>query len=208
MSATITIQQLPIVPLPLQPTDSILLARGSSQAYQATMLSVWTIAVSAFPALPTTPVATDVMLIWRDGNQYVTPFSTVGFPSGTQMWFYSASAPAGWQIVTMSGDTMIGCVNNTNSGSNVGVFNVGGTVLKNQSAGVGSWQMQPVQLAPHQHGIPTVSGSGNQYDGYKLTTGGSQNYTPQTQRFPPTGSTDQWGTWRPITAIGVIAVKL
>lgn len=168
------------------------------------MLSVWTIAVSAFPALPTTPVATDVMLIWRDGNQYVTPFSTVGFPSGTQMWFYSASAPAGWQIVTMSGDTMIGCVNNTNSGNDVGSFNTGGTVLKDAPNNIGNWKMDVNQLTYHFHYLKIVEGSGSRFSGIKLSSGGEQRDIATTRPTPGTA----WGTWRPITAIGVIAVKL
>lgn len=214
--SSITIQQLPQAPLPLVSSDAIIVSRGTNQEYKATMLNVWTISTSVFPS-SSSILATDQMMIWRNGSPYIVSFSDVGFIAGTSMWFYSASAPAGWQIIAMAGDVMLGVVNS--NGASVGnSFVTGGSILLNSTTGVGSWKMLSTQLPPHEHYVQRNSDNTDPFPPFPpLPTGGGLLYTnkssgsEQANRYPTVGvvlGSAGYGSWRPVTAIGVVAQKL
>ena len=211
--SSITIQQLPQAPLPLVSSDAIIVSRGTNQEYKATMLNVWTISTSVFPS-SSSILATDQMMIWRNGSPYIVSFSDVGFIAGTSMWFYSASAPAGWQIIAMAGDVMLGVVN-SNGASAGNSFVTGGSILLNSTTGAGSWKMLSTQLPPHEHYVqrnsddtdivPPLSGAGGLL--YSKTSSGDI----RPNRYPTVGvvlGSAGYGSWRPVTAIGVVAQKL
>ena len=206
--SSITIQQLPQAPLPLLGSDALIISRGTNQEYKATMLSVWTINTSVFPVAASI-LATDQMMIWRDSNPYIVNFSDVGFIAGTAMWFYSASAPAGWQVIAIPGDAMLGIVNSAGSAAG-NSFLSGGSVLSNPSTGVGSWNMLATQLPPHDHFIPNVRSE----TGTNLTGGfefyGSRKSIRETSSATNliVSGTAAYGSWRPVTAVGVVAQKL
>lgn len=200
--STISIQGLQQAPLPLLPTDTMIVSRGSNQDYKTTMQSVWTISTIAFPSL-TSLLATDQMMVWRDGQPYIVNYSSVGFVSGTTMWFYSASAPSGWEIVALAGDTMLGIVDSSGSGQ----FLTGGSQLYNPSAslGTGTWAFSGQQIPSHVHPVEAVSSSkGNDSGFVYLSLAGKSLGTKNTNL----SNGSQLGSWRPVTAIGVIAKKL
>jgi hypothetical protein len=166
------------------------------------MQSVWTISLSLFPTA-TSIDPSDKIMLWRGGLPYTTDITNVGFLPGTTTWFYSNSAPVGWQIVDTAGDSILGVV------SDDGQFTVGGTQLYNSGAqfsGTGSWKMAADQLTPHSHTITSV------FAGESGTTIG--NAVPYLTNFKKsttstaTYSAPQWGSWRPVTSIGIIAIKL
>lgn len=209
MSTSISISALPVIGLPLQATDNIIISRGANQDYRTTMQAVWTIATTAFPTA-TTVQATDLVMIWSGGSPFMTTFNNVGFITGTTMWFYSASAPSGWQVVSVAGDAMLGVMSNA-SGD---VFTAGGTTQNNSGGGDGSgqftWKMTSAQIPEHQHGINSVppgdiAGAPN-YSVVSAKSSAFRVISPITTTFQIGSST--WGTWRPVTAIGVLASKL
>ena len=197
--STISIQGLQQAPLPLLSTDVIIVSRGTNQDYKSTMLSVWTIASSAFPSV-TSILSTDQMMIWRSGSPYMANYSSIGFVSGTTTWFYSASPPSGWQIVATAGDAMLGVVDSSNQGS----FVSGGTVLLNNSTGIGSWKMLPTQIPSHSHQIYTDENGTGGLGSFSYDSFSNRGALQKTQLSD--GS--QSGTWRPVTAVGIIATKL
>lgn len=206
--SSITIQQLPQAPLPLLGSDALIISRGTNQEYKATMLSVWTINTSVFPVAASI-LATDQMMIWRDSNPYIVNFSDVGFIAGTAMWFYSASAPAGWQVIAIPGDAMLGIVNSAGSAAG-NSFLSGGSVLSNPSTGVGSWNMLATQLPPHDHYVPNVKSEtgANINGGFEFFGSRKGRNDTNSKTSGITAGTTAYGSWRPVTAIGVVAQKL
>jgi hypothetical protein len=143
------------------------------------------------------------MMIWRNGFPYIVSYSDVGFAPGTAMWFYNSAAPAGWEILAIPGDAMLGVVDS--SGANQ--FINGGSQLYSgvDGTGTGSWKMTADQLVPHIHHIvATFTNGGGKYS--KLLRGDKNNLSEG--RETDLNVAPNYGNWRPVTAIGIIAQKL
>ena len=122
------------------------------------------------------------------------------FPSGTKLWFYQDTAPTGWTIVSGVSDCLIGI-----KGTSGATYATGGTVA-------GTWQtpdhtLTLNEIPSHTHGYNEVKyvGGGN-FDwgvSFENPTAGPINTTSAGGGM----AHNHGNTWRPVAAIGIIAVK-
>lgn len=123
------------------------------------------------------------------------------FDSGTQLWFYQATAPTGWSIVSSLSDCLLGVVNTTTGNT----YSTAGTVA-------GTWQQSDHTLTvdempTHHHTASQFKDPANAF-GYYITYTSGPLY--QNQICNDTGGNqphNHGNSWRPQTAVGIIAEK-
>ena len=136
-------------------TDLIVLRQGLEDR-KATVSQISQIVFSDYTISGTPLTSTDVLVFGKNnGDGTYSNFAlrpqALGFLSGTNCWFYQATAPLGWQIVPNTGDRVLGTVL------------AGGGLLQYNTAGLqGTWQQRDVdgitntglsidQIPNHQH---------------------------------------------------------
>ena len=206
------VQLTDLDPIPggsVQATDLALIRRGLTD-YQATVLQIQSILINSLsPIAGGSAQNTDKFIINRAGQNYNIAFSQVGFVKGTRMWFYSGTAPTGWQIVPSTGDRLLAVSDGTN--------NYSGALAGTQA---GTWQqvgyaLQLTQIPKHRHAIvftkdPTGTSStqGPVRGKNRDEAPGAQGET-QDQGGTPTGTDphNHGNTWRPLANVGLICEK-
>lgn len=134
------------------------------------------------------------------------------FDSGTQLWFYQATAPTGWTILTTLSDCLLGVVNTTTGNT----YSTAGQVD-------GSWQQSDHTLSEgemprHSHDIYPIStnlnppGNAIGFQGQNIVNTVYQTYATDNRKSITQTTGDSQGhnhgnTWRPAAAVGIIAVK-
>lgn len=206
--------------------------------FKVTVALLRNINLAGLNALPSNVQNTDLMLIARSGSNFRIPFSSIGFPVGTKMWFYmnsaqiTASLPA-WRIVPNTGDALIATA--------------GGTTYTVAASQQGTWTIPAITLGiqnipQHEHYIPVQKQASNvkighsndavlagsleaspQINGWieSFSTGGqgstifatnpqspSQKPTFNGAPSAPTESYSQGDTWRPRANVGNICEKI
>lgn len=125
------------------------------------------------------------------------------FPTGTKMWFYQATAPEGWSIISTLTDCLLGVVNSAE-----------GAIYSTAGETAGTWQqaghqLTIAELASHFHtqnyiySVKDPSGSLAIQSAPIADVRGSQ----PTSSVGGDQAHDHGDTWRPMAAIGIIAEK-
>jgi hypothetical protein len=196
--------QLSGLPVATSAADSdIMLIRQGLVDKQIQVALVRTINLAAFSFLntqsPNTPQQNDIMLIARGGNNYKLRFAAVGFVAGTRMWFYSATAPAGWTILDNTSGALLA---------------VKGTTYTAPGSIQGTWQQTShtltlAQIPSHKHdvdGTGATSGSGNVVRGYRADL--NQDLRGWSTALAGGGQGHNHGnTWRPLAHVGILCEK-
>lgn len=194
---------------------------------------LWVQKVSALPTWSSADIGRVLLLTTSGDLYYASNIAWVkvggaGFESGVKMYFYQNSAPVGWVIDATVTDALIGVKGGTSS-YNIAGGNVAGTWTQpshsHSGGAVDSHVLTVAELPPHEHGsqydqrtpgsIDTVGGGSEiagtpsgqffPYWTYPTTqTGGGLGHT-HTLSSIGTGATAD--TWRPKTAVGIIATK-
>ena len=140
MTANIQISDLDPVGV-IDPLNDLLIIRQGLVDKKALVFQIQTVAFQGLTISASPLQANDLLIFGKNNgngtysNYAMTP-ERLGFLEGTQCWFYSATAPDGWQIVAGTGDRILGTV----LGS--GVYDTAG--LK------GTWQQQAVDGVPNR----------------------------------------------------------
>lgn len=188
-------------------TDLILLRQGANDR-KATLAQINDIDFSSYTTLTNAPLATDVFLVGRNiggGNyqNYRMLTSSVSFIAGVQIWFYSQTAPNGWQIVAGQGDRILGVISDSGSG----VYNNYG--IK------GDWQQKNhtltvLEIPPHHHAI-NASSDNLTSDSSNYARNGKSDHARQDIITKDTGGGighNHGNDWRPAACCGRICSKL
>lgn len=209
MSSPVELTDLPIWSTALSPSD-IMLVRVGLTDYQVAVSIVQSILINSLsPIAGGSAQNTDKFIINRAGQNYNIAFSQVGFVKGTRMWFYSGTAPTGWQIVPSTGDRLLAVSDGTNNYSGAAGGTQGGTWQQE------GYSLQLTQIPKHRHAIVftkdpsgTSSTAGPVRGKNRDEAPGAQGET-QDQGGTPTGTDphNHGNTWRPLANVGLICEK-
>lgn len=192
--------------------DQTLLRQGLTD-YSCTVAQLRNINIPGLANLPSSALPSDYFMINRVISSVPTnfkiPFSFVGLPATTEMWFYMSSAQitatlVNWAIVPTTGDSLLACAGGDEY-----------TVAQNQG---GSWQ-QPAffvgldNMPVHTHNLNvyrnSAGGLSNTYAVAANTTIGTVNTAPSA--ILPQGGSQPISlddSWRPYASVGNICRKL
>lgn len=210
--------------------DLTLLRKGLTD-YQCAASLIRNINVAGLPSLPSPVSGTDLMIVARGGSNYKIPFNQVGFPKGTRMWFFQATAPSGWTLVSGLGDRLIACAGNSTPYAGVSGGGSGGTW---QQEGVGGGSpgggLSLTQIPNHNHFAQFGQDQSNSHATYihgarNPQTGGDPKFGLSPTTDPVRGMVGGKGdnanhnvygqcdphnhgnTWRPKANVGIICSK-
>lgn len=181
---------------------------------------LWVQKVSALPTWSSADIGRVLLLTTSGDFYYASNIAWVkvggaGFESGVKMYFYQNSAPVGWVIDATVTDALIGVKGGTSS-YNIAGGNVAGTWTQpshsHSGGAVDSHVLTIDEIPSHNHSASgwqmsagyAGSGIGNTYTTVTGYTGGGLGHT-HTLSSIGTGATAD--TWRPKTAVGIIATK-
>lgn len=214
MSSPINLSNLPSASLSQSNDNSaILLMRVGLTDYQVAVDIIRNINLQDLDPLPNgTPLTTDLMMVNRiysgvPTNFQVT-FGSVGFPVGTQMWFYDTMPPTpNWNLVPNTGNSLLACADQ--SAAPYGTYNG-----SSGGSNTGSWQQSPAiltiaQIPSHSHAVNfvrTVQRSNGSQNTWGLSNPAFDAQV--TQNTGGGGPHDHGNTWRPMANVGVIGIKV
>ena len=134
----------------IDPANDLLLVRQGFQDKKATVDQIAAINLSTLPLIPSSLQALDRIVVARPvGLGFINYYATLeyfGFPSGTKMYFYQSTPPAGWTIDNTVQDRLLA------------VKGTAGSIYENSGL-AGTWQqtsyaLTPAQIPPHVHKMP------------------------------------------------------
>lgn len=158
--------------------------------------------LSSLAGLPTSVIASDLMLIESAGTNYQIPFQDVGFIPGTKMWFYhnvDTEIP-GWTIVA-STDNLLAVK--------------GGTTYTTGGVGQGAWQQEDTilsiaQMPAHTHRVKLGkdgAGSSGSTNSTRRSKDPDNVANVQSQSTGGGLGHNHGDTWRPLASVGIICSK-
>jgi len=190
----------------IDPANDLILVRQGLNDRKATVAQLNNFDFGTFSTATNAPLANDVFLVGRDvggGNyqNYKMLATDVAFLAGTQMWFYSQNAPAGWSIVAGQGDRVLAVISNS------------GTGIYNNAGQHGTWQqdnhtLTELEMPIHTHGVEVHATLSSVSD---LKLGSGKNSVSGVQQSLPAGGGighNHGNSFRPAACCGRICVKL
>lgn len=198
--------QLSDLPIASSANDGdLMLLRSGLTDYQINVTDIRKLDLSIFTSIAS-PLAADLYYTQSGGQTYSSRFSQIGFVTGTQMWFYQASAPNGdgsWVIVPGTGDSLLAVSDGTNNyfGASAGTQN-------------GSWQQTDLtltidQIPAHIHEI--LTGRNFQQSSSGIYVGRYDTLASSVIETQSTGGNlphNHGNIWRPFANIGAIYKKV
>lgn len=222
MSSPVELSDLPVASSALN-GDLVLLRKGLTD-YQCAVSLIRNINVASLSSLPGgTSQSTDLFLISRTisgtPQNFQIPFTQVGFPKGTRMWFWMGAPPLGWSIINNTGDRLLAVAS-----QDAGYSGGGG------SSQTGTWQQTATaltvkQIPNHQHfmrgGSPSDNSNNKFMEGARNPTGVSPAYSnvaclgivggegdvPGHDAFGGCQTHNHGDSWRPLANVGVLGNK-